>query len=127
MESDLRHFSEAKNKQEFLKAIDHLLNNEIIKSGYKDVLGSGIVLTGGACCLEGLVELGEFIFEMPVRRGLPARTSGLTEVVHSPALTTAVGLMSYGAETGAKPAIKKSNSFIELIRTRVSEFLDGAF
>jgi len=47
----------------------HLLHNEIFKSGYKDLLGSGVVLTGGGSLLEGIAELSEFIFEMPVRRG----------------------------------------------------------
>ena len=105
----------------------HLLNNEIIKSGYRDVLGSGVVLTGGASLLEGIVELGEFIFEMPVRRGTPLRTSGLTEVVHSPALTTAVGLVTFGSEHGSKSAVNRSGSFIDLVKARVAEFLDGAF
>ena len=110
-----------------IEEILHLINNEILKSGYQNLIGSGVVITGGASLLEGIVELGEFIFEMPVRRGLVVNTSGLAEVVQSPAWTTAVGLVRYGAAHGAHAAQMKSASFIGKIKTRVSGFLDGAF
>ncbi|CAM6001609.1 unnamed protein product [Sphagnum balticum] len=104
----------------------HLLNNEISKSGYKDLLGSGIVLTGGASQLEGLVELGEFIFEMPVRRGSPINTSGLKEVVRSPTLATGVGLIRFGANQGSASGEAKT-SLIQQFRRKVSDFLDVHF
>jgi cell division protein FtsA len=103
----------------------HLLNNEILKSGYRDLIGSGVVLTGGASCLEGIVELGEFIFEMPVRRGIALQTAGLTEVVQSPAHTTGVGLVKYGALQ--QPTAVKEHSFVGRLKSRVSDLLDGAF
>ncbi len=80
----------------------YLIQNEIIKSGHRELLGAGVVLTGGGSCLEGLAELGEFIFEMPVRRGFALNTSGLKEVVNSPVFATAMGLVKYGAESGVK-------------------------
>ncbi len=93
----------------------HLLNNEISKSGYKDLIGSGVVLTGGGSLLSGLAELGEFIFEMPVRRGNPINTTGLKEVVQSPALATAVGLLRLGAAHKGRAVEKASGSFVEII------------
>ncbi len=105
----------------------HLLNNEISKSGYKDLLGSGVVLTGGGSLLEGLAELGEFIFEMPVRRGIPINTTGLKEVVQTPALATAVGLLKFGAANQARAIEKASGSFVEIIKNKVTDFLGGAF
>ncbi len=105
----------------------HLINNEILKSGYHDLIGSGIVLTGGACLLEGVIELGEFIFETPVRRGIPLNTAGLTEVVRSPAFTTGVGLVKYGSENAIKAKKLRPNTMVEKLKTRVSDFLDGAF
>lgn len=104
----------------------HFLNNEIIKSGYKDLLGSGVVLTGGGSLLEGIVELGEFIFEMPVRRGIPINTSGLKEVVQSPAIATAVGLIKHGAQNRVKTHNQRG-SFVETIKNKFTNFLDGAF
>ena len=73
-----------------------MIMGELRRSGLLNHLGSGIVLTGGACQLEGLVEMGEFIFEVPVRRGGPDRIGGLTDVVKSPAFATAVGLLIHG-------------------------------
>lgn len=73
-----------------------LIHAELQRSGLLNHLGSGIVLTGGTCQMEGLVEMGEFISELPMRRGVPDRIGGLTDVVKSPASSTAVGLLIYG-------------------------------
>lgn len=105
----------------------HLINNEILKSGFQELLGSGIVLTGGASQLEGIVELGEFIFEMPVRRGAALATSGLKEVVQSPAYTTAVGLVKFGALTKTAGRETKAGNFVAGLKNKISNFLDGAF
>jgi cell division protein FtsA len=105
----------------------HLLNNEILKSGYKDLLGSGVVLTGGGSLLEGLVELGEFIFEVPVRRGIPINTSGLREVVQSPALATGVGLIKYGGSHLSTALSVKPVTLVEMFKNKMNTFLDGAF
>jgi cell division protein FtsA len=75
-----------------------LIWQEIRRSGLVNQIGSGIVLTGGACQLEGLLEMGEFISDIPVRRGVPERVGGLTDVVRSPEYSTAVGLMVYGID-----------------------------
>jgi cell division protein FtsA len=75
-----------------------LIWQEIRKSGLAEQIGSGIVLTGGACQMEGLLEMGEFISEIPVRRGFPDRVGGLTDVVRSPEHATSVGLLIYGLE-----------------------------
>jgi cell division protein FtsA len=71
---------------------------EISKSGCEDILAAGIVLTGGASILEGVPELAEQIFNMPVRRGCPIGIGGLTDVVNSPLYATGVGLVVYGSQ-----------------------------
>jgi cell division protein FtsA len=70
---------------------------EITKSGCEDILAAGVVLTGGASILEGIPELAEQIFNMPVRRGCPIKIGGLTDVVNSPLYATGVGLVVYGS------------------------------
>ncbi|MBM4272451.1 MAG: cell division protein FtsA [Deltaproteobacteria bacterium] len=72
---------------------------EIIKSGYEDILAAGVVLTGGTSLLEGITEMTEHVFNMPVRRGCPAGVGGLTDVVNSPMYSTGVGLIIYGGKT----------------------------
>jgi cell division protein FtsA len=80
-----------------VEEIFSLIHQEVAKSGYLDAVTGGVVITGGATLLEGMPELAEFIFEMPVKRGLPQNIGGLRDVVNSPKFATAVGLLKYGA------------------------------
>lgn len=73
----------------------NLIANDLRMSGVMPMLGSGIVLTGGGSQLDGLVEMGEFIFDIPVRRGAPREIGGLTDVVKSGEYSTSVGLLLY--------------------------------
>ncbi|MEK6539682.1 MAG: cell division protein FtsA, partial [Deltaproteobacteria bacterium] len=73
-----------------------LINQEIVRSGYDSAIASGVVLTGGTAIMEGMVELGEQIFNLPVRRGLPAGIGGLVDIVKNPMYSTGVGLVLYG-------------------------------
>lgn len=74
-----------------------LVNREIVKSGFEDLIASGVVLTGGSAILPGMPELAEQIFDLPVRRGKPTDIGGLTDVVNSPVYATGVGLVKYGS------------------------------
>ncbi|HEY5974139.1 MAG TPA: cell division protein FtsA [Geobacteraceae bacterium] len=75
-----------------------LVNREIVKSGFEDLIASGVVITGGSTILEGMPELAEQIFNLPVRRGLPQMIGGLVDVVNSPVYATGVGLVVYGSK-----------------------------
>lgn len=77
----------------------HLIKQEIDKTGFSDLLGSGVVITGGTSLLEGLPELAELIFEMPVKRGYPYGVSGLRDIVNSPKFSTSVGILRYVEES----------------------------
>lgn len=74
-----------------------LVQSELRRSGFEDMIPAGIVLTGGTSKMEGVVELAEEIFHMPVRIGVPTRVKGLTDIVRNPIYATAVGLLEYGA------------------------------
>ncbi len=75
-----------------------LIDQEIHRTEMKDLLGSGVVITGGSAMLPGLAEMAEQIFQMPTRVGKPRNISGLVEVVNEPKYATAVGLLLYGME-----------------------------
>ena len=75
-----------------------LVQTELRRSGFEDLLSSGIVITGGSSAMHGMVELGEEIFHMPVRLGLPRYIGGLSDVVKTPRFSTGVGLLLYGLE-----------------------------
>ena len=75
-----------------------LVQAELRRSGFEELLSSGIVITGGSGSLQGMVELGEEIFHMPVRLGLPHYRGGLAEVVRTPRFSTGVGLIVAGME-----------------------------
>ncbi|MBV8680210.1 MAG: rod shape-determining protein, partial [Aquitalea sp.] len=75
-----------------------LVQQELRRSGFEDLLSSGIVLTGGASLMPGMVELAEEVFHMPVRVGVPKYVGGLAEVVKTPRFSTGVGLLLYGKD-----------------------------
>ena len=77
-----------------------LVDQELVRSGYKNLIGAGVVLTGGSAMVEGIEELGEQIFNLPTRLGSPQYVGGLKDVVNSPQYATAVGLLLYGGEKG---------------------------
>jgi cell division protein FtsA len=74
----------------------NLILAEIRRSGYEDMLAAGLVLTGGTSKMEGVIELAEEIFHMPVRIGTPNDVSGLVDIVRNPIYSTGVGLLLYG-------------------------------
>lgn len=73
-----------------------LIMMEIEKSGYKEQVAGGVVLTGGSSLLEGLVELAEQVGNMPARLGYPRGVGGISDVINNPMYATAVGLILYG-------------------------------
>lgn len=72
-----------------------LVQAELRRSGYEDLIAAGIVLTGGTSKMEGVIELAEEIFHMPVRLGAPQNVRGLSDIVNNPIYSTGVGLLLY--------------------------------
>jgi len=73
-----------------------LVKAEMHRSGFQELMAAGLVVTGGSSLLDGMVELAEDIFDMPVRLGRPSGVGGLVDVVSSPIYATGVGLIQYG-------------------------------
>ena len=73
-----------------------LVQAELRRSGFEDMVPAGVVLTGGTSKMEGAVELAEEIFHMPVRVGYPQTVRGLNDIVRNPIYATSVGLLQYG-------------------------------
>lgn len=88
-----------------------LVQRELQRSGFEQLIASGVVLTGGAAKMEGVVELAEEVFHMPVCLAVPSSVAGLTDIVRNPIYATGVGLLMYGwreeLENGGKSAVRK--------------------
>lgn len=78
-----------------------LVQAELRRSGFEDLIPAGVVLTGGSARMEGVIELAEEVFHMPVRLGTPQYISGLADVVRNPIYATCVGLLLYAGSTRA--------------------------
>jgi cell division protein FtsA len=87
--------------------IFRLVDNDIKRIGYEKSLNSGIVLTGGTALLEGLEEVAEEIFDLPVRRGDPSGIGGLSDRVNTPDYATSVGLILYGHSQWREKGLSK--------------------
>jgi cell division protein FtsA len=73
-----------------------LARREIQRSGFEEMIASGVVISGGSVILDGMPELAEQVFDLPVRRGAPREIGGLVDIISSPIYTTGTGLVLYG-------------------------------
>ncbi len=106
-----------------------LVQAELRRSGFEDLIGSGVVLTGGSSKMEGMIDLAEEVFHMPVRLGLPQGIGGLKGVVQNPVFATGVGLVLYGARMREgrayeRPATQKG---MKGMMTRMLNWFQGNF
>ncbi|MBI5560586.1 MAG: cell division protein FtsA, partial [Deltaproteobacteria bacterium] len=100
-----------------VEEVFELVKREVFKSGYEGLIPSGIVLTGGSASMEGMTELAEQVFDLPVRRGMPSNIAGLVDVVRDPMYSTGVGLLKYGAKhsSGTRFGRGSGNVFNKLV------------
>ncbi|MAA70140.1 MAG: cell division protein FtsA [Bermanella sp.] len=105
-----------------------LIQAELRRSGFEDMIAAGIVLTGGTSMMEGVVELAEEIFHVPVRLAKPSGVEGLTDVVANPIYATSVGLLIYGAkhQLGELVFARKEDDPIGFV-ARVKNWIKGNF
>ncbi|MDX9950913.1 MAG: cell division protein FtsA [Methylophilaceae bacterium] len=105
-----------------------LVLNELRRSGMEEMIASGIVITGGSSMMRGMVELGEEIFHMPVRLGMPRYVGGLSEVVGNPRYATGVGLVLMGKQQVERHLQNQmeSGSFVDILN-RMKSWFKGNF
>ena len=84
-----------------MEEIFTLIQREIYRAGMENIINSGVVMTGGTALLEGISDIAESIFNLPVRIGRPSGISGLVDVVNNPMYATGVGLVMYGVRNQA--------------------------
>ena len=104
-----------------------LVQKVLRESGYEELLSSGIVLTGGASVMQGMVELGEEIFHMPVRLGVPRYAGGLSDVIRSPRFSTAVGLLLDGKMRTERGLLARQGGSFKQVLSRMREWFQRNF
>ena len=105
-----------------------LVSQEIVRSGYEDLLASGVVLTGGATLLQGMPELAEDVLGLPVRCGIPTGVGGLVDVVRSPMYATGVGLVLYGRSHESSRFFKvRDENVYGKVKSRMRSWLGEIF
>ena len=104
-----------------------LVQQRLRESGYEELLSSGIVLTGGSSVMQGMVELGEEIFHLPVRMGVPRYSGGLSDVVRSPRYATAVGLLIEGKTQIERGQMARQGSSFKQVFARMREWFQRNF
>jgi cell division protein FtsA len=97
------------------------------ESGFEELLSSGVVLTGGSAVMRGMVELGEEIFHMPVRVGVPKYSGGLADVVRSPRYATAVGLLLEGVQQLRQGQLSRQDGSMRAVLSRMREWFQRNF
>ncbi len=105
-----------------------LVHAELRRSGFEDLVAAGVVLTGGSSKMEGVVDLAEEVFHMPVRLGMPQYVTGLIDVVRNPIHATGVGLLLFGHQN---QQLNESSIFNESnmggVFNRMKSWFQGSF
>ncbi|HVB47638.1 MAG TPA: cell division protein FtsA [Burkholderiales bacterium] len=104
-----------------------LVQQVLRESGFEELLSSGVVLTGGSSVMRGMVELGEEIFHMPVRVGVPKYSGGLAEVVRNPRYATAVGLLLEGVSQMRQGQMSRQSGSFRAVLARMREWFQRNF
>ncbi|HEY5636659.1 MAG TPA: cell division protein FtsA [Burkholderiales bacterium] len=104
-----------------------LVQQVLRESGFEELLSSGVVLTGGSSVMRGMVELGEEIFHMPVRVGVPRYAGGLADVVRSPRYATAVGLLMEGVQQVRQGQLSRHDGSMRAVLSRMREWFQRNF
>jgi cell division protein FtsA len=111
-----------------MEEIMGLVNRELVRAGFEDKCAAGIVLTGGAALLPGIEELGEQVFELPVRVGRPIGIGGLIDVVNSPMYATGVGLVIYGSRNQCRKTFRvRDGNIFSRVYERVRDGVEAFF
>ena len=111
------------------KEMFELLDHELNASGYREIISSGIVLTGGAANMQGIADLAESVFQGPVRVGTPIGFGGLIDVVNSPMYATSTGLIQYGSKRLKSGTIRElqGRNLFEKIFSRMRDWAEEFF
>lgn len=105
-----------------------LVQAELKRSGFEEMIAAGVVLTGGSSKMEGVIDLAEEVFHCPVRLGMPQDVAGLVDVVRNPIFATGVGLLLFGHKNthgGSHPL--KGDSSIKGVWERMKSWFQGNF
>jgi cell division protein FtsA len=104
-----------------------LVQQVLRESGFEELLSSGVVLTGGSAVMQGMVELGEEIFHMPVRVGIPKYQGGLAEVVRTPRYATAMGLLLEGMSQLQEGQFSRQRGSVGAVLANMREWFQRNF
>ena len=104
-----------------------LVQQVLRESGFEELLSSGVVLTGGSSVMQGMVELGEEIFHMPVRVGVPKYAGGLADVVRNSRHATAVGLLLEGVQQVRQGQLSRQDGSMRAVLARMREWFQRNF
>ena len=106
-----------------------LIRREILKSGYEDYLGSGVVMTGGSMLLPGALEAAEVAIGCPVRLGTPRNVGGLVDVIANPVYSSAIGLVLYGIKRQERSffRVREDATILAKVKHRMSDWLSDFF
>jgi cell division protein FtsA len=115
--------------QKRYEEIFEMVQAELRRSGYEELVAAGVVLTGGGSKMEGVVELAEEMFHMPVRVAAPQYVTGLSDVVNNQIHATGVGLLLYGSQQNgaARPAPPPASDGVTSLWERFKRWFSGEF
>ena len=104
-----------------------LIKAELQHSGFENLCTAGIVLTGGSAKMEGVIELAEEVFHMPVRLGVPHQVLGLSDMIKDARYATAVGLLIASQGLYKETSFEGKENSVLGIWNKIKQWFHGNF
>ncbi len=100
-----------------------LVKKELFSHGLENSFPAGFVLTGGSVVMDGISEMAESVFNLPVRIGEPHNIGGLKDIVKNPAYATGVGLVIFGSTAACEIKVpEKEPKGLNILLTRIKQW-----
>jgi cell division protein FtsA len=110
-----------------VEEIFSLVARELKKSQSTEMLAAGVILTGGAAQLDGVLELAEQIFDLPAKLGSPLQYDNNTEITPGPAFATGIGAIHYALSRSDKTAIRSKPGGLTKTIDKMKKWFDEYF
>ena len=104
-----------------------IVHEEVLARNMESLLASGLVITGGGSLLDGMKEVAEELFDVPVRIGKPNIVHDDPEILGNPVYATGYGLLLHSTKKSHDTGLYEHNQGVSRLLTRMKSWVSDFF